>query len=117
MAPEPAASGLAGHPDRLRWNARYRGNFVPSFRPHPLAERALALGLPAGPVLDLACGPSGSALLLAADLASYVTSAAATPRPTHRGAASSPAVWPPGVIHSVIVTSLTGCPVTRLTVR
>jgi SAM-dependent methyltransferase len=66
MAPEPAASGLAGHPDRLRWNARYRGDFVPSFRPHPLAEQALALGLQAGPVLDLACGPSGSALLLAA---------------------------------------------------
>ena len=66
MAPEPAASGLAGHPDRLRWNARYRGDFVPSFRPHPLAKRALQLGLPAGPVLDLACGPSGSALLLAA---------------------------------------------------
>jgi len=34
--------------------------------PHPLAERALALPLPDGPVLDLASGPSGSVLLAAA---------------------------------------------------
>ena len=38
---------------------------MPFFRPHPLAVRALALGRPAGPVADLACGPSGSALLAA----------------------------------------------------
>jgi len=37
----------------------------PSPRPHPLARRALALELPDGPVADLACGPSGSALLAA----------------------------------------------------
>ena len=55
-----------GHPDRLRWNARYAGGFVPSFVPHPLADRALAMDLPDGPVADLACGPSGSALLAAA---------------------------------------------------
>jgi SAM-dependent methyltransferase len=55
-----------GHPDRLRWNARYAGGFVPSFTPHPLAVRALAADLPDGPVADLACGPSGSALLAAA---------------------------------------------------
>jgi SAM-dependent methyltransferase len=55
-----------GHPDRLRWNARYASGFVPSFSPHPLAIRALALDLPDGPVADLACGPSGSALLAAA---------------------------------------------------
>jgi hypothetical protein len=54
------------HPDRTRWNARYAGAFVPSFRPHPLAVRALALDLPDGPVADLACGPSGAALLAAA---------------------------------------------------
>jgi SAM-dependent methyltransferase len=54
------------HPDRLRWNARYAGGFTPSFRPHPLAERALAMDLPDGPVADLACGASGSALLAAA---------------------------------------------------
>ena len=54
------------HPDRLRWNARYASGFVPSFAPHPLAIRALAMDLPHGPVADLACGPSGSALLAAA---------------------------------------------------
>jgi SAM-dependent methyltransferase len=67
---------LAGHPDQARWNARYAGS-TPSFRPHPLAEQALGTGplgasdlpggpIPAGPVADLACGPSGSALLAAA---------------------------------------------------
>ncbi len=61
---------LAGHPDRVRWDARYAGS-TPSFRPHPLAEQALGPDLPggpvpAGPVADLACGPSGSALLAAA---------------------------------------------------
>jgi SAM-dependent methyltransferase len=55
-----------GHPDRLRWNARYAGGSVPSFAPHPLAIRALATDLPDGPVADLACGASGSALLAAA---------------------------------------------------
>jgi SAM-dependent methyltransferase len=55
-----------GHPDQLRWNARYTTGFVPSFTPHPLAVRALTTDLPDGPVADLACGPSGSALLAAA---------------------------------------------------
>jgi SAM-dependent methyltransferase len=54
------------HPDRVRWNAKYAGGFTPSFRPHPLMVRALATDLPAGPVADLACGASGSALLAAA---------------------------------------------------
>jgi SAM-dependent methyltransferase len=58
--------GLAGHPDRGRWNARYGPGFIPSFRPHPLAGQALSLDLPGGPVAELACGPSGSALLAAA---------------------------------------------------
>jgi SAM-dependent methyltransferase len=53
------------HPDRMRWNARYE-EYAPSFAPHPLAVSALAMNLPAGPVLDLACGPSGSALAAAA---------------------------------------------------
>ena len=53
------------HPDRIRWNAKYAAGFVPSFRPHPLAARALAAGLPGGQVADLACGPSGAALLAA----------------------------------------------------
>jgi SAM-dependent methyltransferase len=60
------ARPLDSHPDRIRWNARYAGGFTPSFTPHPLAARALALDLPDGPVADLACGPSGSALLAAA---------------------------------------------------
>lgn len=52
--------------DLERWNARYGGEYTASFLPHPLAERALALPLPDGPVLDLACGPSGTVLLAAA---------------------------------------------------
>jgi SAM-dependent methyltransferase len=56
---------LAEHPDRLRWNGKYGPGYTASFRPHPLAGQALALGLPDGPVADLACGPSGSALLAA----------------------------------------------------
>jgi SAM-dependent methyltransferase len=61
------ASGLVpgDHPDRIKWNAKYGAGFVPSFRPSPLAARALALVLPDGPVADLACGPSGAALLAA----------------------------------------------------
>jgi SAM-dependent methyltransferase len=56
-----------GHPDRTRWNAKYAGaGGASSFQAHPVAARALALALPAGPVLDLACGPSGSALAAAA---------------------------------------------------
>jgi SAM-dependent methyltransferase len=58
--------GPADHPDQVRWNARYGAGFEASFEPHPLAARALALPLPDGPVADLACGPSGSALLAAA---------------------------------------------------
>jgi SAM-dependent methyltransferase len=53
------------HRDRLRWNARYADR-MPSFLPHELAVRALAMDLPDGPVADLACGPSGAALLAAA---------------------------------------------------
>lgn len=63
---QPAAEPPPGHPDRQRWNARYCGGFTASFEPHPLAGQALAVSLPAGPVADLASGPSGSALLAAA---------------------------------------------------
>ncbi len=56
---------LEGHPDRERWNARYERWDRASFGPHPLAVRALSLGLPDGPVADLACGHGGSALLAA----------------------------------------------------
>jgi SAM-dependent methyltransferase len=61
-----AEPGLAGQPDRIRWNARYQGDFVASFTAHPLAVLALSMRLPDGPVLDLASGPSGGALLAAA---------------------------------------------------
>ena len=56
---------LAEHPDRLRWNSKYGSGYTASFAPHPLAVAALSMGLPDGPVADLACGPSGSALLAA----------------------------------------------------
>jgi SAM-dependent methyltransferase len=57
---------LADHPDRRRWNARYTDDFAASFAAHPLMVMALSRPLPDGPVLDLASGPSGSALLAAA---------------------------------------------------
>ena len=63
----PQRPELAGHADRLKWNARYSGEFTPSFAAHPLAVQALTLPLPDGPVLELAAGPSGSALLAAAN--------------------------------------------------
>ena len=56
----------ADHPDQVRWNAKYEAAPPPSFTPHPAAEHALAVPPPDGPVLDLACGPSGAALLAAA---------------------------------------------------
>jgi len=62
----PIPPELVAQPDRLKWNARYQGGFLASFRPHPLAQRALDLEPAPGPVLDLASGPSGSALLAAA---------------------------------------------------
>lgn len=49
---------------RQRWNERHRAS-TPTFEPHPLAGRALAAAMPPGPVAELACGPSGSALALA----------------------------------------------------
>jgi SAM-dependent methyltransferase len=70
MPPDSAGAGLVpdAHPDRTRWNARYAAGFTPSFTPHPLAVRVFesATDLPDGPVADLACGPSGTALLAVA---------------------------------------------------
>jgi SAM-dependent methyltransferase len=63
----PVDAKLGLRPDRLRWNAKYADGFVPSFVPHRLAVRALSMELPDGPVADLACGPSGTALLAAAN--------------------------------------------------
>ena len=67
MSSEGARPGPGDHPDRIRWNARYASGSAPPFTCHPLAVRALAMDLPDGPVADLACGPSGSALLAAAN--------------------------------------------------
>jgi SAM-dependent methyltransferase len=53
------------HPDRRRWNAKF-AQIKPVFEPHPLLATVLAQGIPPGPVLELACGLSGSALALAA---------------------------------------------------
>ena len=65
MSAEASGRVPGDHPDRIKWNAKYASGFVPSFRPNPLAARALALVRPDGPVADLACGPSGAALLAA----------------------------------------------------
>jgi SAM-dependent methyltransferase len=62
---------LQRHPDRDRWNARYQ-QALADFTPHELVESALHSGLPEGPVLELACGRSGSALALAAEGRSVV---------------------------------------------
>ncbi len=58
---------LVDNPDRRRWNDRYATSEYapPTFTPHPLAELVLGMPLPDGPVLELACGPSGGALLAA----------------------------------------------------
>ncbi|MGI5996946.1 methyltransferase domain-containing protein [Saccharomonospora viridis] len=66
MRSEGIRSGPAGDgpSDRLRWNARYRRS-APDFTPHPLVAEAFAAGMVDGPVLELACGRSGSALALA----------------------------------------------------
>jgi SAM-dependent methyltransferase len=59
-------AGLAGHPDRERWNAKYAAPRDASFRPPELAALILRLDLPDGPVADLACGLSGTAVAAAA---------------------------------------------------
>lgn len=65
MSDEGSGCVPGDHADRIRWNAKWAAGPAPSFAPHPLAVRALALDLPGGPVADLACGPSGAALLAA----------------------------------------------------
>jgi len=71
MSPDSAGARLVpgDQPDRVKWNAKYAAGFAPSFTPHPLAVRvfgSLGADLPDGPAADLACGPSGTALLAAA---------------------------------------------------
>lgn len=55
------STGARAAGDRARWNERYRMR-TPSFASHPLLGLARAAGTPDGPMLELACGPSGSAL-------------------------------------------------------
>lgn len=53
-------------PDRDKWNARW-AETTPRFTPHPLLDALLALApSPDGEILELAAGPSGTALALAA---------------------------------------------------
>jgi hypothetical protein len=52
-------------PDRNKWNQRWAAA-APSFTVHPLLEAALAAAPPPGAALELAAGPSGMALALAA---------------------------------------------------
>jgi hypothetical protein len=66
MSAEGTGPVPGDHADRIRWNAKWAAGPAPSFTPHPLAVRALALDLPDGPVADLACGPSGAVLMAAA---------------------------------------------------
>jgi SAM-dependent methyltransferase len=70
MPPDSTGARLVpdDQPDRVKWNAKYAAGYEPSFTPHPLAVRVLesAVDLPDGPVADLACGASGTALLAAA---------------------------------------------------
>lgn len=59
------------HPDRLKWNQKYlRAN--PTFTPAWWMDQILAHKPPEGPALELASGPSGTVLALAA-LGRYVT--------------------------------------------
>lgn len=67
MSPSPSAL-LADHPDRIRWNAKYEcaDPTEAVFAPKSWLGDVLQFGVPEGPVLELACGRSGTALGLAA---------------------------------------------------
>jgi hypothetical protein len=59
-------SPFDSHPDRIKWNDRFsnpKGQWT--LEPSELSLRAMAEGIPDGPVLELACGISGNALNLA----------------------------------------------------
>ncbi len=64
MTCAPSHEPTEAHPDRLRWNARHQSGAL-NDAPQPLARAAEAAGIPAGPVLELACGLSGTALFFA----------------------------------------------------
>lgn len=56
------------HPDRVKWNDRYAmaSTHGAEFGAGPWLEDVIGSGLPKGPVLELACGLSGAALVFAA---------------------------------------------------
>ena len=67
MKTEKSLRRLDEHPDRLKWNERYREPKRLSPRETcPLYERAGSIGYPDGPVLELAAGLSAQALAQAA---------------------------------------------------
>ncbi|AEF41882.1 class I SAM-dependent methyltransferase [Hoyosella subflava] len=52
---------MSASPDQERWNRRHSLQ-APSFRVSPLVSQLRAINPPDGPVLEIACGTSGSAL-------------------------------------------------------
>lgn len=65
---DPLTPSLEDHPDRLKWNRRYREpKRLLTRETCPLYEQAGSLGYPEGSVLELACGLSAQALALAGD--------------------------------------------------
>lgn len=63
---ETAPDDLEAHPDRLRWNEKHAA--APArFEPHPVAGEVLFRPVPAGPILEIACGVAGTGLALAAE--------------------------------------------------
>ncbi|MEU6285778.1 class I SAM-dependent methyltransferase [Streptomyces sp. NPDC047028] len=68
MTPIISHPDLAANPDRARWNDRYRQSAAAHSSltaPAGMLDEMLRLTPPAGPVLELAGGPSGTALALA----------------------------------------------------
>ena len=60
---DPPPLSLEDHPDRLKWNRRYREpKRLLTRETCPLYEQAVSLGYPDGPVLELAAGMSAQAL-------------------------------------------------------
>lgn len=53
------------HPDRIKWNSKYESKTL-HFETHSILEVIRELSLPQGDILELASGPSGTALELAA---------------------------------------------------
>ncbi|MET7390642.1 class I SAM-dependent methyltransferase [Streptomyces sp. NPDC005529] len=67
MSSFPLLDTLVSHPDRIRWNSRYqrRSNESGLIPPADLLDLTASCISPPDPVLELAGGPSGTALALA----------------------------------------------------